>query len=177
MHNMKFAKGIALTLMGLFGLVTLISLLMPSRVVMVRQQGMAAPVDTVYSYISDLSKWAYWHPLFQSPGLNIQMDKSGSGKVYSARWMINQKENVLAITNDSANVCQASLSRIDEKPVQYIISVMPGAGPASSEVEWKVVMDLKWYPWEKFSGIFAEQATGPGYEEALRNLKSFCERK
>jgi len=174
---MKFVKGIAFTVIGLFGLVTLISLLMPSRVVMVRHQSISAPVDSVYPYISDLSRWANWHPLFQSPDLKIQLENTGQGKLSVARWNMNQKENVLSITSDSAHVCQASLSRIDEKPVRYIISVMPGAGPSVSEVEWKVVMDLKWYPWEKFSGIFAEQATGPGYETALRNLKALCENK
>jgi hypothetical protein len=34
---------------------------------------------------------------------------------------------------------------------------------------------MKWYPWEKFSGIFVDKMTGPGYQAALNELKDFVE--
>jgi hypothetical protein len=39
------------------------------------------------------------------------------------------------------------------------------------QVEWKSVHTLKWYPWEKFGGIMLKDMVGPGYEQALENLK------
>ena len=43
------------------------------------------------------------------------------------------------------------------------------------QVEWNAVTRLKWYPWEKFYGIFIEKSSGQGYEDALNSLKTYVE--
>jgi len=42
-------------------------------------------------------------------------------------------------------------------------------------VNMVVNTNLKWYPWEKMKGIFLDKISGPQYEEALKNLKDYCE--
>ncbi len=47
--------------------------------------------------------------------------------------------------------------------------------PNSSNVEWTAVTKLKWYPWEKFSGLFIEKITGDGYEYGLTQLNKLMD--
>jgi hypothetical protein len=53
----------------------------------------------------------------------------------------------------------------------------PVTDSSAMQVEWRVLTKLKWYPWEKFYGIFIDKLTGPGYEVALNNLKELAENK
>lgn len=174
---MKAVKGILFVLSGLFIMITLFSLLMPSRVMMVRTQPVMAPRDSVFKKIADLSVWTSWHPVFKQPDWKGTFSNPSAGSGATATWNSGGKENKLEITSDSAYVLQATLSRGNENPVSYIISVLPMNNPREVQVEWKAVIKLKWYPWEKFSGMLIDKMTGPGYEEALRGLRDVSEMK
>ena len=67
--------------------------------------------------------------------------------------------------------------RKGENDVENIISVTAVNAGSEIQVEWRVLTKLKWYPWEKFYGIFIDKITGPGYELALNNLKDLAEKK
>ena len=41
----------------------------------------------------------------------------------------------------------------------------------SVQVVWFIVEELKWYPWEKFYGIMAEDVKGPLMQQSLDRLK------
>lgn len=174
---MKAIKGILFVLTGLFIMVTLISLLMPSNVMMVRTQSMRSSGDTVFKYISDLSRWSAWHPVFGQEGITVSYSSPSHGKGASASWTSNGKDNKLEVLSDSAHVFRARLTRSRENSVDYIVSVTPMNNPSEVQVEWKAVIKLSWYPWEKFSGMLIDKMTGPGYEEALRRLRDLCEQK
>jgi len=47
--------------------------------------------------------------------------------------------------------------------------------PGTLQVEWRAITHLKWYPWEKFAGIFVSEMTGPGYQQALDALQKYIE--
>ena len=55
--------------------------------------------------------------------------------------------------------------------------MFPVQEQGNMQVQWQAVVHLKWYPWEKFSGIFIEKMAGQGYEDALQSLKSYVENK
>ena len=55
------------------------------------------------------------------------------------------------------------------------ICLTPVPMQTGTQVEWKSVVKLKWYPWEKMYGIFVDKLTGPGYEAALNGLKNYLE--
>jgi hypothetical protein len=94
-----------------------------------------------------------------------------------AEWSSKEKKNKLLITDLVSNQLKATLTRTGEKDVSYIISVTALKGSNDVQVEWRVLTKLKWYPWEKFSGIFIDKMTGPGYETALNNLKELFDGK
>jgi len=55
------------------------------------------------------------------------------------------------------------------------IRVLPLSDSGRVQAEWSVLVRLKWYPWEKFYGIFIEKISGQGYEDALSSLKAYVE--
>ncbi|HPH84917.1 MAG TPA: SRPBCC family protein [Ferruginibacter sp.] len=173
---MKLAKGFILALLGLFFMVTLISLLMPSKVMTARSVVIHAPADRVFAEIKDLRKWKDWHPVFMQDSNEIQYSNPSSGVNATATWMSNQKKNTFQITDTIQNQLTANLTREGEKDVANIIALAPVSDSNGVQVEWKVITPLKWYPWEKFSGIFIDKMTGPGYEAALNNLKILLEK-
>jgi len=36
---------------------------------------------------------------------------------------------------------------------------------------------LKWYPWERFYGIFMDHIIGPAFDKGLEELKTYTEEK
>lgn len=172
---MNAAKGFLIAIIGLFGVITLMSLLMPSKVMMARSVVIRDSAANVFSHIRDLNEWKKWHPLFMQEGVTVHVHSPSSGEGAKATWNSNGRDNILSIMSDTAYTLQASLERVHEKPVMNYIQVSQMQNSAEVNVEWKTVTSLKWYPWEKFSGIFIDKMSGPGYEQALQSLKEYCE--
>ena len=69
----------------------------------------------------------------------------------------------------------ATLLRDGENDIFNTLRVSPIQQTNQVQAEWIVLIKLKWYPWEKFYGIFIEKISGEGYEEALNSLKEYAE--
>jgi len=174
---MRLIKGFILALAGLFIVVTLVSLLMPSSVVTVRAVTIHAKAEQVFSEIADLKNWKHWHPLFIKDSSAIRLSEPSSGNNAYAEWNSSDKKNKLQITAVQQEHVELSLMRTSENDVNNMISVTSLNDSNNIQVEWRVLTKLKWYPWEKFSGIFIDKMTGPGYEAALNNLRKLIEPK
>ncbi len=173
---MKHFKGFIIGLFVLSIMVTLGSLLMPSKVMTVRSVVVHADAGYVFSEINDLGKWKDWHPVFMIDSSKISISDPSSGVNASATWIANDVATKILITENSPNHIKASLIRKGENDVINIISVNPVTDSSAIQVEWRALTKLKWYPWEKFYGIFLDKITGPGYEMALNNLKELAEK-
>ena len=174
---MKFIKGFVLAIAGLFIMITLLSLLMPSKVMTVRSVVIHGTTVQVFAKITDLNNWKYWHPVFMQDSNSIQFSSPSSGINAYAEWNTNGKKNKLQITEILSTQLKADLTRIGENTTENIIAVTALKDSNNVQAEWRVLTKLKWYPWEKFSGIFVDKMTGPGYETALNNLKELIEGK
>ncbi len=174
---MRLIKGFILAVAGLFIVTTLFSLLMPSSVITVRSVVIHAEAARVYAEIADLNNWKNWHPVFMQVHPPIKISSPSSGVNANAQWISNGKKNKILIAEAQPANIKMILARENEKDgINYFtISALPESN--NVQVEWKVLTKLKWVPWEKFSGIFVDKMTGPGYEEALNNLKEFIENK
>lgn len=172
---MKKVKGIVFVLIGLFVVVTLFSLLMPAKVMTVKSVLIHADSTLILSEVADLKNWKRWHPVFANDSNNITISEPSDKPNSFATWNTNSKENRLLITNINESQVKFSLIRKSENDVVNIISVYSVRESNAVQVEWRVLTTLKWYPWEKFGGIFLDKITGPGYEMALNNLKELME--
>lgn len=168
--NKRLIKGFVLVLGGLFIFITLLSLFIPSRVMISRGVVIHASAQTVLAQVNDLARWKNWQPVFKNDSANIRFGSN------SAEWMSGNRKNVFTITEKMANGISASLTREGENDVLNTIRILPLSDSTRVQAEWNVLIKLKWYPWEKFYGIFIEKITGQGYEDALNGLKEYCER-
>ncbi len=172
---MRLFKGFFIVLSGLFIFITILSLFIPSRLMVTRAVVINAPADNVFSQVSDLENWKHWQPVFMQDSAGIRFEAGANGISNSCEWESRGKKNKMLITGRSDNAIKASLIREGENDVQNTISILPLADSSRVQVEWSVLIKLKWYPWEKFYGIFIENITGEGYEAALNSLKTYTE--
>lgn len=173
--NIRLFKGFFIVLAGLFIFITILSLLIPSKLMVSRAVVINAPAEKVFREISDLQNWKHWQPVFINDSSAIRFYAGPGGTSDSCEWDSKGKTNLMQITQKSDNAVSVILKRAGENDVKNNISVLPLADTNQVQVEWNVLIQLKWYPWEKFYGIFIEKITGEGYEAALNSLKAYVE--
>ena len=174
--NMKLVKGFLFAIAGLFAMVTLVSLIMPSTVVTTQSVVINADRAKIEAALVDFEQWKKWHPIFIRDSSSLVLSNPAYGVNASAEWSSSDKKTKLVITSIVAEAVMITLSQPGENPVKNALTIFPMQDSKELQVEWSAVTTLKWYPWEKFSGIFVSQLTGPGYEVALNNLKTYLER-
>ena len=172
---MRLAKGFLIAILGLFTVVTLMSLLIPSKVMTAKAVVIHAPQQAIVAALNDFNNWKKWNPLFSKDSTHIKVSAPSYGINASASWGTADKINKFTIIENFPEGIKFTLTRPDENPVENSITVLPINESGSYQVEWKALTRLKWYPWEKFAGIFVSEITGPGYEAALNALKTFAE--
>jgi hypothetical protein len=171
---MKHLKGFLFTIVGLFIMVTLVSLLIPSTVIVARGVAINGDADKVYKEVSNLRNWKHWHPVFKQDSINVNYS-ADSGLNSFCEWTTNDKINRLQIDSLLGDRVTIVLSRPGQNNVVNTIRLLPIPGDRSVQVEWRAFVKLKWYPWEKFYGLFIEKTSGDNYENALNSLKEYIE--
>ena len=172
---MRLLKGVLIAITGLFIVVTIMSLLMPSKVMTSRTVAIHGTNEEIMAQLSDLKNWRNWHPVFKNEQ-DIVFSEPSAGKGAFAEWRTGNKENRLKLDDTTATMIRIILQRKGENELPGKIELFESKDPGTMQVEWSSVTYLKWYPWEKFAGIFIEKMTGPAYEEALNELRSFIEK-
>jgi Polyketide cyclase / dehydrase and lipid transport len=172
---MKLIKGAIFTGIGLFVVITLISLLMPNKIYTAKSITVQADSLKLFSQISDLNNWKKWHPVFLADSNKIALSNTDNAAP-TAIWSGNGNENKLLVTTNKYPVFAFALQRKGENDLVNEISITPVNEGGNMQVQWKAITTLKWYPWEKFSGIFIEKLSGVGYEAALQSLKTYIEK-
>ena len=172
---MRLFKGFFIVLAGLFIFITILSLFIPSKLMVTRAVVINAKADKVFNEVSDLRNWKHWQPVFIRDSANIRFDVDANGASNSCTWESKGKENKMLITGKQNNAIAAILVRKGENDVLNTISILPLADSNQVQAEWNVLIKLKWYPWQKFYGLFIEKLSGQGYEDALNSLKAYTE--
>lgn len=172
---MKILKGAIIVFIGIFIFITLISLLIPSKIVTARAVAVQADSVRLYNEISNLKNWKNWHPVFMNDSGNIKISNVGNKENEYAEWITKGKKNTILITAKKYPSITFLLKREGENDSENTLSLMAVEEQGNMQVQWVSVIELKWYPWEKFSGIFIEKMAGSGYEMALQSLKLYVE--
>jgi hypothetical protein len=173
---MKLIKGGLFVFVGLFIVMTLLSLLIPSKIVTAKGITVQSDSLKLFNTISDLKKWKYWHPVFMNDTAAITFSEQSNAVNSFASWNTNGKVNKLVITKVQYPTVEISLQREGENDILNYLSVTPVQEAGNMQVQWRSITKLKWYPWEKFAGIFVEKISGSGYEVALQSLKNYLDK-
>ena len=172
---MKIVKGAIIVFIGIFIFITLISLLIPSKIVTARAVAVQSDSVKLFNEISDLKNWKHWHPVFINDSSSIKISNAGNQVNDYAEWITKGKKNTLLITKIKYPAITFLLKREGENDLENSLSLMAVQEQGNMQVQWVAITKLKWYPWEKFSGIFIEKMAGSGYENALNSLKNYVE--
>ena len=148
---MRFIKLGLLSFLIIFGIVTAMSLLIPSQVRISRAINVGAEKSEVFSMVKDTTNWRRWQDT-----------------VMLKQWTYINKE-VVANT-DSTFILQ--MQQRGRKPFLSGWQIYSYPGADSLTVQWYMDFKLSWYPWEKFSSLFYENSYGLMLEEGLTNLKN-----
>ncbi|MEO6548309.1 MAG: hypothetical protein ABIN94_09930 [Ferruginibacter sp.] len=174
---MRLIKAFLFGAIGLFIIITLFSLLIPftvrvSRVIVINTLN----PGELYGQVANFENWKKWHPIFTTDSATIYPQYS-AGRRDSVYVILHRGKqiNITRINADSVSV-KFLLHAKGENDIENELYFTTLPQQQSVQVEWRVINRLKWYPWEKFYGIFLDKLTGPGYEAALQGLKTFIEK-
>jgi hypothetical protein len=149
---MRLVKLAFLSFFFIFLVVTVISLLIPSRVRISKAVNLNARPDSIFSLIKDENRWSQWHPAY--------MDSSGQWKTIRNRVIENTDSSYLL-----------ELQQAGRKAVTSGWVLHRYAYSDSLTLQWYMDFKLSWYPWEKFSSMFYEKTYGIMMEQGLSNLR------
>ena len=151
---MRLIKLALISIVILFAMATLFSLLIPSDIRISKAINVSATRDSVLQLVGNRERWKEWHPAF----------KPGDSTRNFARITFN------TITqNDSSVVME--LSQGDKDPVINGWNVYEYEGVDSVTVQWYMDFHLEWYPWQKMGSLFYENTYGIMMQEGLDQLK------
>lgn len=156
---MRFIKLAIFSFIVFFGILTLMSLLIPSHIRISKAINLSPQADSVFYLIKDKNKWPMWHPAYQQTGTGD--DRMGKQQVSTV--LQNDSLLVMDVTNAEGRTVRNSwqLHRF-------------GAADAVT-LQWYMDFQLPWYPWEKFRSLFYEGTYGRIMQQGLDNLKNLAE--
>ena len=175
-YDMK--RKIKMLLVGFVGLLclfTLIGLLIPSSVKISRGVIVNADSATVLQQISVLEEWPKWVTWFRSDkGMLVRIQDESDQKV--VRWQSLSKEeggeiSLLSNANGELKLLHAFKGMNKANGMLRVRN----AGAGQAEVLWMIEYPLRWYPWERFEGIFMDSMIGAALDQALQGLKKYVE--
>lgn len=171
---MRLIKMALVGITGLIVLLTIMGLIIPSSIKISRGVVIEADSARVVSYLNDVSRWKQWMPWLQSDsGLFIRVSPVTTGQGANIQWksVDARQQGTLTITTIKEGEYGILHEFKDMNPALggFRIRRIPGAAN-QTEVQWFLEYRLKWYPWERFSGIFMDHMIGPVFEQALQQL-------
>ena len=174
---MRAIKAFLVGATGLFIVITLFSLLIPSNVRVSRAVVINnATAAQVYGQVANFENWKKWHPIFTIDSAYIWFHPPAIvGK--DSGCDIRHRGIDITIRLESADSTSVKfLIKVEgENDIDNDIVITPLPSQQAVQVEWRAITRLHWYPWEKFYGIFVDKLTGANYEMALTGLKTYLE--
>ena len=161
---MRFVKLGLISAVVLFGIILLISLLLPSHIRISRAIDIDAPADKIYPILADIKQWEKWNEYI---------------RVYHNRIaetdMLKADEIAIFITSKKDNLVTADWQQPSGNKFGSGFAIISNhTGHAT--VQWYFDFHVKWYPWEKFQSIVYDQQLGPIMEKSLAGLKRIAEK-
>ena len=171
MGIVRIIKFAGLSLLTLFIVLTLLSLLFPANVRVSRVINVAASRQKVYDAISDFHAWGHWNDFVKaSPLTNIQY----SSLSYGPGATLRSDQLLITMTGVDSNGVSLNWNLTRGKDFMGGIQLL-SSNADSVSVQWWFDFHFRWYPWEKLGVFVYDRKLGPIMEESLKGLKLFVE--
>ena len=162
---MRIIKLGLISVIMIFLVIFLLSLLIPSTVIVSRAMTVNVPSDSVYPKIKDMREWKEWNVLLRDSAL--------TNPTFQPSTFSSAEMTVNFLSEDSAGI-KTEWLRKGQDPVTGGFGITPAGG--ATVVQWYFEFHVGWYPWEKFGSIIFDKQLGPPMENSLDLLKKICER-
>lgn len=162
---MRFLKLGIISAVALFGIILLISLLLPSHIRISRAIDINARHETIYQLVADIQQWETWNEyILAYHHKTVAPD------------MIKADEMAVFITGKQDSLVTSEWQPPTGNKFGSGFAIISNAsGEGHTTVQWYFDLYVKWYPWEKFQSIVYDQQLGPVMEKSLNNLKKTAE--
>lgn len=161
---MRFIKLGIISVIFLFLIITLIGLLLPSKVIVSRAVDITAPKDSIFKRVSNIQEWKAWVTGMNKEGVEIK--SSTEANLLGTIVKITSTKNYIVVSQ-----WQGKNGTIQES----LIRVIQDSTSPKAVAQWQFTEQLKWYPWQRFGSMMNEAIMGSQLENNLANLKKLCE--
>jgi len=155
----RLIKLALISVLILFGILTGISLIIPSQIRLTKVITIRPERDRIFSLVKNKSEWVRWHPSF----INGQQNE-----------MLSRIDVKVVIENDS--LLSMQWRQKDKKTLNMGWQLMQTNNIDPATLQWFMDFKTSWYPWEKFSSLFYENNYGAMMEQGLVNIKKEVEK-
>jgi uncharacterized membrane protein len=166
---MRFIKLAVYSIVILFVLVTLISLLFPSVAKVSRAVDINASTADVYQQINNMGRWPLWLKGIQTYHL-LSKDSSGTGAIAEV-----EGSKVLIIRNTADSIVTEWIGARGGKQTGVFVFIRQPNNITT--VQWYFEQKIGWLPWEKLGSMFNEKILGQAMENNLEGLKQVAEKQ
>ena len=168
---MQKIKLLLIGFLGLMILFTVIGLVTPSTVKISRGVIVDADSAKVIAMISDVHTWPEWMVWLSSEQGSLVKFKT-DGKGSSVKWhTLEQKSSgEILLLNFNEDIIHLQHQFPGMNSADGGIRVR-SVNPSQTEILWMIEYPLKWYPWERFEGIFMDAMIGQSLEQSLKLLE------
>ena len=163
---MRIIKLGIISLIIFFIVITLLSLLIPSKVRISRAVNISAEKDSIVNALADLRRWEDWNYMVS--------DSLHPNPVYEYN-VIHSDDLQVEIRRSKPDTLITVWHKKAGRDIAGGFTWQTSGNV--TVVQWYFDFTLQWYPWEKFSSILFDKQLGPQMERSLRELKTMLERR
>ena len=173
---MRFIKPLLIGLSGLALVLLGISSLLPGEVMTSKWVMVHGETAPVLDEIRDLQKWPEWNGLLADVNdFSVSTVANPLDKGSTIRWTDQRGgKNSLVVTENNQKGLVTTMTLGDSRAMESGFSIEKRQAD-SVQVVWFIIEKLKWYPWEKFYGMVANDMKGPLMQQSLNKLKARLE--
>ena len=151
---MRFLKLAFISFIILFGIITAISLIIPSHIRLAKFIVLNPKKDSIFFLVKNKEEWPRWHPSFINGEHSEMLSKIQVN-------IISEKDSVLLM----------QWQQPGKKPLNMGWQLFKESTLNSATLQWYIDFHLSWYPWEKIGSLFYESNYGAMMEQGLYNIK------
>lgn len=146
----------------------LLSLFFPSHIRISKAIDIRTEKDSLLTQLSNAENWKKWYPGADTAALLVAFDK--------VKGISTGEREALMIASVSDSAVLTENVAPHSRKAEGGWNIFPGNIPNTFTVQWFMDFHLRWYPWEKFSGLLLEKRYGPMMEQGLEKLKKLLEK-
>ncbi len=166
---MKFIKLGVISIVILFLLLTSLGLLLPSTVRVTRNITLQTSMDSLHSYLDDISQWKQWMEGLDSSVVVVSQTANGK----SVMATINKQS--VSITKDTKDRIETLWQTSRGKAQRCVFELSFDTATSATNLNWYFEQKLSWYPWERLPALANDKVLGPFMEHSLDKLKALTE--